>query len=210
MASSTRALETAIEAALAAGAILRAEFHRDGGPRGGGDKAPADTEAETEIRRRLLDAFPSWGFLGEETGAQAASGEDAPIWVVDPNDGTSSFLRGQRGSTVSIALVDGGVPVLGVLCAFAAPDDRGDLFAWAEGCGPPARNGHAFTRASWPDALSASDLVLLSDRADGKPEVNAALVAPARFRAVESIACRLALVAAGEATATVSINSPGD
>ena len=210
MASYTRALETAIEAALAAGAILRAEFHREGGPRGGEGKAPADTEAEIEIRRRLLDGFPSWGFLGEETGAHVAAGEDAPIWLVDPNDGTSSFLRGQRGSTVSIALVDHGAPVLGVLYAFAAPDDRGDLFAWAEGCGPPARNGHAFARAAWPDALAGSDIVLLSDRADGKPGVNAALVAPARFRAIASIAYRLALVAAGEASATVSINSPGD
>jgi ADP-ribosylglycohydrolase/fructose-1,6-bisphosphatase/inositol monophosphatase family enzyme len=210
MPAHTRALETAVEAALAAGAILLAELHRAGGPRGGEGKAPADTEAEIEIRRRLLDAFPSWGYVGEETGARDAANEDAPIWLVDPNDGTSSFLRGSRGTTVSIALLDRGVPVLGVLYAFAAPDDRGDLFAWAEGCGPPMRNGRAIRRAPWPDTLASSDLVLLSDRADGKPEINARLVAPARFRAIESIAHRLALVAAGDALATVSVNSPGD
>jgi ADP-ribosylglycohydrolase/fructose-1,6-bisphosphatase/inositol monophosphatase family enzyme len=209
MPSYTHALEMAVEAALAAGAILRAELHRDGGPRGGEGKAPADTDAEREIRRRLLEACPSWGYVGEETGTHPAADPEAPIWLVDPNDGTSSFLKGWRGSTVSIALIDDGVPVLGVLYAFAAPDDRGDLFAWADGGGPPIRNGRAIPRAPWAETLGASHLVLLSDRADGKPEVNARLVSPARFRAVTSIAYRLALAAAGEAEAAVSVNSPG-
>ncbi len=205
----TRALEAALAAALAAGAILRAEFHRGGGPRGGHGKAPADTEAEVEIRRRLLDAFPSWGYLGEETGGQAAADDGAPIWLVDPNDGTSAFLRGQRGSTVSIALLGDSVPVLGVLYAFAAPDDRGDLVAWADGCGSPKRNGVEIARPPLASSLSSSHIVLLSDQADNKSSVNAALVAPARYRALASIAYRFALAAAGEACASVSVNAPG-
>ena len=44
------ALSLAVDAARQAGALLRADFHRPGGPRGGGDKAEADTEAEREIR----------------------------------------------------------------------------------------------------------------------------------------------------------------
>ena len=50
-------------------------------------------------------------------------------------------MRGFRGSAVSIGLVRDGVPVLGVVYAFAYPDDHGDLLAWAEGCGPLTRNG---------------------------------------------------------------------
>src|SRR5207244_9711478 len=88
------------------------------------------------IRGRLLEAFP-WGYRGEETGYAGADGPH--LWLVDPNDGTASFLRGMRGSAVSIAALRDGVPVLGVVCAFAYPDDRGDLIAWAEGC-PLSRN----------------------------------------------------------------------
>ena len=49
---------------------LRADFHRPGGPRGGGEKAEADTEAEHLIRGRLAAAFPTWSYLGEETGGE--------------------------------------------------------------------------------------------------------------------------------------------
>ena len=73
------------------------------------DKADADTEAERLIRRRLLEAFPGWGFLGEETGAVPGTPGD-PIWLVDPNDGTRDYLKGRRGSAVSIGLLLGEVP----------------------------------------------------------------------------------------------------
>jgi ADP-ribosylglycohydrolase/fructose-1,6-bisphosphatase/inositol monophosphatase family enzyme len=200
------ALEHATRAALEAGAVLRADLHRAGGPRGGGDKAEADTEAERLVRSRLLDAFPGWGFLGEETGA--APGDPAlPVWVVDPNDGTRDYLKGRRGSAVSIGLLLGEVPRLGVVFAFAYPDGEGDLFAWAEGCGPLRRNGRPVA-ADLPSALSPADVVLVSSAGDRDPQGNLACVTPARFRAVPSIAHRLALVAAGEAAAAVSLNWP--
>ena len=47
------ALETAIDAARAAGRLLLADFHRAGGPRGAVDKADADTEAMEEMRHGL-------------------------------------------------------------------------------------------------------------------------------------------------------------
>src|SRR5438445_562161 len=83
---------------------------------GGGDKAEADVEAEHAIRSCLLEAFPDWGYRGEETGAHAgAAGQ--PTWLVDPNDGTRDYLAGRRGSAVSIGLVRDGRPVLGVVFA---------------------------------------------------------------------------------------------
>ena len=199
----TRALEVAVAAAREAGDILRADLHRDGGPRGGGDKAEADTEAEHVIRRRLTEAFPGWAYLGEETGA--AEGEPgAPRWLVDPNDGTRDYLKGRRGSAVSIGLLVDRVPKLGVVYAFAYPDDSGDLFAWAEGCGPLERNGQALS-VEIPDALGPQHVVLVSSAGDESATGNLGCVAPARFRTVPSIAHRLALVAAGEAAAAVSL-----
>jgi ADP-ribosylglycohydrolase/fructose-1,6-bisphosphatase/inositol monophosphatase family enzyme len=200
------ALDVALLAAREAGDALRADLHRPGGPRGEVDKADADTEAEWLIRRRVLEAFPGWGFLGEETGAVAGTPGD-PIWIVDPNDGTRDYLKGRRGSAVSIGLLLGEVPRLGVVFSFSYPDDGGDLFAWAEGCGEMTRNGRRVAPAL-PDTLGEGDVVLVSSAGDSDPSGNLACVTPARFRAVPSIAHRLALVAAGEAAAAVSLNWP--
>ena len=200
------ALELAQVAAREAGDILRADLHRAGGPRGGGDKAEADTEAELAIRSRLRAAFPAWAFLGEETGAVAGE-PGAPLWLVDPNDGTRDYLKGRRGSAVSIGLLVERVPRLGVVYAFAYPDDDGDLFAWAEGQGPLARNGRPLD-VRLPARLGPADVVLLSSGGDDAPGRSRAWVVPARFRSVPSIAHRLALVAAGEASAAVSLHRP--
>ena len=190
-----RALEVATAAAREAGGILRADFHRAGGPRGAVDKADADVEAEIAIRGRLLASFPSWGYLGEETG-RVEGGTGEPIWLVDPNDGTRDYLKGQRGSAVSIGLFAAGRPVLGVVFAFAYPDDAGDLFTWAEGCGPLARNGAAVT-TRMPEALTPLDVVLVSSKGDRDPDGNLRCIAPARYRSLASIAHRLAVAAAG-------------
>jgi fructose-1,6-bisphosphatase/inositol monophosphatase family enzyme/ADP-ribosylglycohydrolase len=201
-----RALATAEAAAREAGRLLADDLHRPGGPRGAGDKADADTEAERLIRDRLLAATPGWGFLGEETG-RVAGAPSQPLWVVDPNDGTRDYLRGRRGSAVSIAVLAEGRPVLGVVFAFAYPDDAGDLFAWAEGGGPVTRNGRPVAPIA-PVSLSAAEVVLVSSVGDRDPEGYARCVDPARFRCVPSIAHRLALAAAGEAAAAVSLHSP--
>jgi ADP-ribosyl-[dinitrogen reductase] hydrolase len=200
------ALDVAIDAAREAGGVLRDDFHRPGGPRGHVDKAEADVEAEELIRARLVAAFPEWSYLGEETGRVRGS-VASPTWLVDPNDGTRDYLVGLRGSAVSIGLVHERRPVLGVVFVFGYPDDGGDLFAWAEGCGPVARNGVALA-PRLPDRLSAHDVVLVSSKGDRAPEANLRCAAPARYRPVPSIAHRLALVAAGEAAAATSIHSP--
>ena len=216
------ALAAAIAVARDAGAVLRAEFLRPGGPRGGDGHCDADTAAERLIRCRLTAAFPMFGWLGEETGDPTPGSDPAGhVWVVDPHDGTSAMLRGHRGTAVSIGLVRRGVPVLGVVYAFAPypgsadgggrrDADGGDLIAWAEGCGPVARNGVPIDRPPLADALEPAGTVLVSQAADKASEANARLTAPARFRAMPSIANRLALVAAGEAEAGVSLAGARD
>jgi fructose-1,6-bisphosphatase/inositol monophosphatase family enzyme/ADP-ribosylglycohydrolase len=200
------ALQTALAASRAGGDLLRDELHRPDGPRGKGDKAPADTEAELRIRSILRDAHPNWGFLGEETG-RVAGREGDPVWVVDPNDGTNDFVKGRRGSAVSIALVHEGRPVLGVVFAFAYPDSGGSAFHAVEGVEGVFANG-APSRAEWRGALGSGDVVLVSGGADRVPRPNLECCRPARFRAIPSIAHRLALVAAGRAAAATSLWSP--
>lgn len=200
----TRALHEAIAAAREAADLIRADFHRPGGPRGSGSKAKVDTEAELVIRRRFAEAFPEWGFLGEETGGTPGD----PMWIVDPNDGTEGFLKGDRAHCVAIALVAQGVPVLGVVLAPNYPDGDGDLLAWAEGCGPVLRNGVPLPTPEWPARLTAEHVILISPHADHKVAANLEWVAPARFRGLASLAYRLALTAAGEAEVGASIIGP--
>ena len=204
-----QALSTAIDAARAAGEILRNDFYLPGGPRGGGSHATADDEAEGVIRERLLAAFP-WNYLGEET--LPVNDRDARYrWLVDPNDGTSAYLKGWRGSAVSIALLRDCVPVLGVVYAFCYPDDVGDLIAWAEGC-PLTRNGEPLSvnlaEGRLLDDANPPPFVFVSQAADKNPSANAACVHPARQIALPSIAYRLARVAIGDGVAGVSLNSP--
>jgi ADP-ribosyl-[dinitrogen reductase] hydrolase len=202
-------LETAMTAAKAAGAMIREEFHRKGGPRGSGDHADIDREAEIEIRRILHDFRPCWGYQGEETGRRDAEEGELHTWLVDPNDGTSAFLQGYRESAVSIGLLRDGIPVLGVVYAPMAPDDKGDLFTWADGCGPLQRNDSTVPASSPSEGLGSHDILLVSHKADFRSGQNALMVHPARYIALPSIAYRLALAASGYGRAAVSINSPG-
>ncbi|HSH78598.1 MAG TPA: inositol monophosphatase family protein [Herpetosiphonaceae bacterium] len=205
-------LQIAIDSAHEAGAMLREELLRDGGPRGWGGHAEIDEPVERLIRDRLLAETPGWAFLGEETGrtepGSRNAAEPAYCWLVDPNDGTSSYLRGARGSAISIALLREGVPVLGVVYAFAAPDNEGDLIAWAEGCGPTTRNGTPVARPVWPAQLSSESIALVTDKADRNPAASVAVALPGRYLALPSIAYRLALAAVGESDIAISTNGP--
>jgi myo-inositol-1(or 4)-monophosphatase len=74
----------------------------------------ADKMAEKTIREALLEARPTYGFLGEEDGGIV--GEDPTRrWIVDPLDGTTNFLHGLPHWAVSIALEHKGQIVAGVV-----------------------------------------------------------------------------------------------
>lgn len=73
----------------------------------------ADREVETALRAMIEATFPQHGIIGEEFGNLR---EDAPWqWVLDPIDGTRSFIGGYPLFTTLIALVKDGVPVLGLI-----------------------------------------------------------------------------------------------
>jgi inositol-phosphate phosphatase/L-galactose 1-phosphate phosphatase/histidinol-phosphatase len=73
----------------------------------------ADQEIEIFIRRRIRDRFPEHGLLGEEHGREAGSTD--LTWVIDPIDGTKSFITGMPTFGTLIALLEGETPVLGVI-----------------------------------------------------------------------------------------------
>jgi histidinol-phosphatase len=80
------------------------------------DRSPvteADRAAEAILRRELLAAFPADAFLGEETGA--TPGTSGYEWVVDPIDGTKSFIRGVPLYATLVGCRLGGRGVLGVI-----------------------------------------------------------------------------------------------
>jgi myo-inositol-1(or 4)-monophosphatase len=83
----------------------------------------ADIAVEKLIRNRLMTEYPDDGYLGEETGHEAASG-DSGIWVVDPIDGTQPFLSGLSTWCISIAYVRSNEVLLGMVNNPAA----GELF----------------------------------------------------------------------------------
>ncbi|WP_250627317.1 inositol monophosphatase family protein [Pinirhizobacter soli] len=71
-----------------------------------------DRLAEAEVIKELKRAYPTHAFLGEESGLQ---GKGPLTWVIDPLDGTHNYLRGIPHFCVSIALVERGEPVYGVI-----------------------------------------------------------------------------------------------
>ena len=74
----------------------------------------ADREAELAIKDVLRTAFPEHAFFGEEFGHE---GDSEFLWLIDPIDGTKSFVRGYPMFSTQIALMQGGRLVLGVSAA---------------------------------------------------------------------------------------------
>lgn len=96
----------------------------------------ADIEVDTFLKRELRALLPAAGWLSEETADDPARLDKSLAWLVDPIDGTRDFIRGRPGWAVSVALVSGGKPLIGVLVAPARDE------VWSATAGKGAwRNG---------------------------------------------------------------------
>jgi histidinol-phosphatase len=121
-------LSAALDAAQAAAAVIRAAYRGELRVATKADESPvtpADVAAERAIRQVLLERFPHYGFYGEETGRERGHADN--VWLVDPIDGTKSFIRECPFFSTQIALLRNGRLVLGVSSAPV----YGEL-AWAE------------------------------------------------------------------------------
>lgn len=109
-------LDLALDAAQDAGEVILRYLQGDLAVEQKSDETPvtvADREGERRLRGRIEERFPDHGILGEEFGAVRAG---APYrWVLDPIDGTQSFIRGVPLWGVMVGLEHEGEPLVGVL-----------------------------------------------------------------------------------------------
>ncbi len=150
-----RELEAAIEIAESAGRLTLEHFGTALAVEKKADESPvtiADRGAEELIRKRLGEVFPDDGQLGEEFGEK--TGTSGRRWIIDPIDGTQSFIRGVPLYGVLVGLEDQGRCVAGAMCL-----PRLSETYWAAEGGAAYRNG-AVVRVD--DATPLSDATLLS------------------------------------------------
>jgi len=193
-------LQALIQIVRDAGDLIMSVYATDFAVRGKADASPvteADEKAEALIVAALRRLAPQVPIVAEEAiaaGAQVQVGDW--FWLVDPLDGTKEFISRNGEFSVNVALVHGGVPVLGVVLAPAL--DR--LFAGVRGQG--AFVEHAGQRRNIAcRAVPADGLTVVASRSHGDA---AALDAFLAGRTVAALAnagssLKLCMVAAGEA-----------
>ncbi|MBS4082519.1 MAG: 3'(2'),5'-bisphosphate nucleotidase CysQ [Rhizobiales bacterium] len=148
----------------------------------------ADLAVDNFLRERLLAIDPSFGWLSEETADSPERLLKERLWIVDPIDGTRSFIAGREDWAVCAALVERGRPVAAVVELPAT----GESFAAIRG-GGATKNGQKISVSKNADILSAS--IAWPAKLNQAVTSLGNLVAVPR---IHSIAVRLSRVAAGE------------
>ena len=189
------------EIVRAAGATIMTYF-KDRDSFSVADKTPdnpvtdADYAADTLLRERLLALLPAAGWLSEETVDSPDRLEKELVWVVDPLDGTKEFVLGIPEISVSVALVQNGLPVM----AHIFNPVTAEMYVAVKGQGLWV-NGKPATVSGRRELAGAAIDASRSERKRGEFEPFEATMA---IRTVGSIAYKLARVAAGQADATWS------
>ena len=194
-----------IGAVRAAGALALSFFRNGVVGRSKADNTPvsdADLAVDKMLRERLIGERPDYGWLSEESVDNLSRLEAVRVWIVDPIDGTRAFLAGTPEWTIAAALVENCEPVLAAVFnpataeMFTARRGRGAYLngvpisvttpAEIDGCRMIATKGffkHKIWAAPWPRTESTW---------------------------FNSIAYRLALIAAGRADATLSLTGKSE
>ncbi len=144
-----------------------------------------DIDIDRMLKARLSALLPDAGWLSEETADNADRLAHDLLWVVDPIDGTRDYIRARPGWCVSVALVDRGRPVIGILDA----PSRGEHWRAVAGQGT-TRNGVPLQAGDRADFAGSRTPV------DALPKAGRDLV---MVHKPNSIALRIAMVAADEA-----------
>ncbi len=192
-----------VEAVEEAGALAR-RFFETGFK--SWEKYPDDPVSEADIavdkllRERLSAARPDYGWRSEESTAQR--GQGARTWVVDPIDGTRAFVAKKPEFAVSLALMEGARPVAGAV--FNPATD--ELFEAVRG-GGARRNGQAMRASRRTDLAGAK---LLASQRTFERNRWIERTPGASFHYMNSIAYRMARVAAGDFEAAISMTEKND
>tara|TARA_B100001013_G_scaffold28204_1_gene15469 strand:- start:9787 stop:10566 length:780 start_codon:yes stop_codon:yes gene_type:complete len=188
-------LKLAINASLKAGEIIMQYYCDDYEIKEKGYHNPvttADKEADSYLKSTLMSARPQYGWLSEETVDSKNRLNKEKVWIVDPLDGTKEFIEGVPQFVVSIALVEKGIPIIGVL---HNPVTK-ETFHAAKGEGAYLDQGQY--RCSIKD--STRDMVILNSRS----ETRRGLWEPYKkhfkeLRPIGSVAYKMGLTAIGKA-----------
>ncbi|MBN1486645.1 MAG: inositol monophosphatase [Anaerolineae bacterium] len=146
-------LTTAIRISHEAGSIIRAGFGKCHNITLKGSVNPVteiDLASESLIVEQLQSTFPGHLIHAEEGSGEHTWRTDAPIWLIDPLDGTNNFAHGFPHVCVSMALVIAGQPQIGVIY----DPLRNETFAAAQGMGA-TRNGTTIRVSTVPTLESA-------------------------------------------------------
>jgi len=192
-------LELVKTAAVEAGAVAMRFFRRD--PRvwwkeGNSPVSEADVAVDAFLKDALVGARPSYGWVSEEMEQPEIREVEADrFFVVDPIDGTRAYLRGEDTWCVSIAVIERGRPVIGVIAApalgevFEVTADSSTRLNGAV-CSVSRPGAGDRLRLAVPDAMRKR-----LDAAGGEPIL--------AEKAIPSLAYRLALVASGRLDGTL-------
>lgn len=179
------------------GTALKTELKSDGS-----DVSEADIAVNDLLYDRLMGARPEYGWLSEETADNKERLNRERVWIVDPIDGTHAFLRERPEWAVSVALVEAGRPIVSAVYNPAAE-------AYYK-----AKSGQGATLSGNP--IHVADRTTLKG---SKFAVNAQILKrniwPHPWPKVEtfwinSVAYRMALVAAGDIDAMISMSGKNE
>jgi len=186
-------LKLLLDAAHAAGDIALKYFQRDVDVWDKGDGQGPVTQADLEIDKmlnaELLGARPDFGWLSEETEDDQARLQQETIFIVDPIDGTRSFINGHENFATAIAIVRKGLVEAAVV---HCPVKK--LTYWATLGKGAYLNGNAITNSGASEVNSAR---VLASGAQMKPTHWRGKPPPIERHFRSSLAYRLCLVAQG-------------
>ena len=193
-------LSQAVTAARRAGDIIRGFFHGQYTVRSKAHGHPvtdADLRANECIQTIIQQAFPDDGWLSEETRDSSDRMRHQRVWIVDPLDGTKEFIQKIPEFCVSIALVEDGVPIVGV----SYNPISSELFSAARGLGMH-RNG---TQRHTSETSNLADTRVFASRSETARGEWDLLKSSFHVVPTGSVAYKLALVAAGLGDATFTL-----
>ena len=194
-------LSIAKDAAIEAGGLILSYYKADYEIKDKGYHNPvttADHAADTRLKEILTANYPDYGWLSEETVDSKERLERDRVWVVDPLDGTKEFIEGVPHFVVSIALVENGQPILGVLYnpvtaeTFTAVKDQG---AYLDG-----------QKINCSEKQNINEMVILNSRSETKKGLWEPFDSTFKeLKAIGSVAYKLGLTAAGRADIFASL-----
>ena len=169
---------------------------------GGSPVTDGDLAVDALLRRELIGARPGYGWLSEESPDDEARLSASRLFIVDPIDGTTAYVKAQPWFAISIAVVEAGRPTAGVVFAPALDE----LYA-ASLHGGASCNGEPIA-ASSADRLE--DCAILAPSGVFEGRMWAEPWPPMRVGQRNALAYRMALVAAGRFDAALSLGWKND